>query len=192
MSTQVPVDAPWTATRPRSGTASRSTPGSASTPASPQTRKVGSAAFNALFGGEAREISLLYALWYVACAGDENNPGTFERLIDVQGGAQERRLVDGAQSLSLRMAAALGTRVQLSSPVRKVIQTSAGVEVVSDQVTVRAPRAILAVPPDAGAPASTSTRRCRRRATTTRSTARRAGCSRWRRCTPGRSGGTPG
>ena len=34
------------------------------------------AAVNALFGGEAREISLLYALWYVACAGDENNPGT--------------------------------------------------------------------------------------------------------------------
>jgi monoamine oxidase len=82
---------------------------------SPQTRKVAAAAFNALFGGEGREISLLYALWYIACAGDENNPGTFERLIDVQGGAQERRFVEGAQSLSLRMAAALGDRVQLST-----------------------------------------------------------------------------
>ncbi len=114
---------------------------------SPQTREVASAAFNALFGGEAREISLLYALWYIACAGDENNPGTFERLINVQGGAQERRFVDGAQSLSLRMAQALGRRVQLSAPVRTVTQTSDGVLVAGDRVSVRAGRAILAVPP---------------------------------------------
>ena len=118
---------------------------------SPQTREVASAAFNAIFGGEAREISLLYALWYVACAGDEDNPGTFERLIDVRGGAQERRFVDGAQSLSLRMATALGNRVQLSAPVRKVTQTADGVLVVSDRLERAGRRAILAVPPNLAA-----------------------------------------
>ena len=147
MSTQVPVDAPWTAAEAESWDSQTLDTWLREHTVSPQTREVASAAFNALFGGEAREISLLYALWYVACAGDENNPGTFERLINVQGGAQERRFVDGAQSLSLRMAAALGSRVQLSSPVRKVVQTSTGVEVVSDLVTVRASHAILALPP---------------------------------------------
>jgi monoamine oxidase len=147
MSTQVPVDAPWTADSAEEWDSQTFDTWLREHTASPQTRKVAAAAFNALFGGEAREISLLYALWYIACAGDENNPGTFERLIDVQGGAQERRFVDGAQSLSLRMAAALGDRVQLSTPVRKVTQTGDGVQVVSDRLTVRAARAILAVPP---------------------------------------------
>ena len=147
MSTQVPVDAPWTADSAEEWDSQTFDTWLREHTASPQTRKVAAAAFNALFGGEAREISLLYALWYIACAGDENNPGTFERLIDVQGGAQERRFVDGAQSLSLRMAAALGDRVQLSTPVRKVTQTGDGVQVVSDRLTVRAARGILAVPP---------------------------------------------
>ena len=147
MSTEVPVEAPWTADRAEEWDSQTLDTWLRAHTVSPQTRTVASAAFNAIFGGEAREISLLYALWYVACAGDEDDPGTFERLIDVRGGAQERRFVDGAQSLSLRMAAALGGRVQLSTPVRKVTQTAAGVEVVSDRLTVRAARAVLAVPP---------------------------------------------
>src|SRR3954471_22849583 len=138
LSAQVPVDAPWTADSAEEWDSQTLDTWLREHTASPQTRKVASAAFNALFGGEAREISLLYALWYVACAGDEGNPGTFERLIDVRGGAQERRFVDGAQSLSLRMARALGNRVQVSTPVRKVTQMASGVEVTSDRVTVRA------------------------------------------------------
>ena len=148
MSTQVPVDAPWTAADAEDWDRQTLETWLREHTTSPQTREVASAAFNALFGAEAREISLLYALWYVACAGDEDNPGTFERLIDVRGGAQERRFVDGAQSLSLRMAAALGERVQLSAPVRSVTQTADGVRVVSDRLSVQASRAIIAVPPN--------------------------------------------
>jgi monoamine oxidase len=151
MSTKVPIDAPWTADDAEEWDSQTLDTWLREHTVSPQTRKVASAAFEALWGGEAREVSLLYALWYVACAGDENNPGTFERLIDVQGGAQERRFVLGAQSLSLRMAAALGSRVHLSTPVRSVTQTASGVTVVSDRVTVRAARAILALPPALGA-----------------------------------------
>ena len=151
LSTQVPVDAPWTADSAEEWDGQTLDTWLREHTVSPQTREVASAAFNALFGAEAREISLLYALWYVACAGDENNPGTFERLIDVQGGAQERRFVEGAQSLSLRIAEALGSRVQPSSPVRRVVRTADGVQVVSDGATVRAAHAILAVPPTLGA-----------------------------------------
>ena len=80
LSTQVPVDAPWTADSAEEWDSQTLDTWLREHTVSPQTREVASAAFNALFGGEAREISLLYALWYVACAGDENNPGTFERL----------------------------------------------------------------------------------------------------------------
>jgi monoamine oxidase len=147
MSTSVPVDAPWTAQNADEWDSRTLDTWLREHTVSPQTRKVASAAFEALFGGEAREVSLLYALWYVACAGDQQNPGTFERLIDVKGGAQERRFVDGAQSLSLRMAAALGDSVQLSTPVRQVTQSASGVHVVSDRLSVQAAHAIVAIPP---------------------------------------------
>lgn len=147
MSTTVPVDAPWEA--PDAEEYDRQTLDTfiRSRTASPKLREIASGAFNAIFGAESREVSLLYALWYVACAGDEDNPGTFERLIDVQGGAQERRFVDGAQSMSLKMATALGNRVRLSSPVRHVSYGPDGVVVVSDGVTARGKRAIFALPP---------------------------------------------
>jgi monoamine oxidase len=147
MSTQVPVDAPWTAARAEEWDSQTLDTWLREHTTSEQTRKVASAAFEALFGGEAREVSLLYALWYVACAGDAQNPGTFERLINVTGGAQERRFVDGAQTMSLRMAAALGDRVHLSTPVRRIGQTAHGVVVVSDRVTASARRVVVAVPP---------------------------------------------
>src|SRR3954471_18788686 len=78
LSTEVPVDAPWTASSAQDWDSQTLDTWLREHTVSPQTRKVASAAFNAMFGCEAREISLLYALWYVACAGDEDNPGTFE------------------------------------------------------------------------------------------------------------------
>src|SRR3954452_21322951 len=147
MSTSVPVDAPWNADSAEDWDSQTLDTWLREHTTSPQTRKVASGAFNALFGAKAREVSLLYALWYVACAGDQQNPGTFERLIDVQGGAQERRFVTGAQSLSVRMAAQLGSRVQLSTPVREISRTAGAVRVVSDRMNVRAAHAIVAIPP---------------------------------------------
>jgi monoamine oxidase len=45
------------------------------------------------FGADNDELSLLFVLWYLACSGDENNKGTFERNSDTAGGAQESRFV---------------------------------------------------------------------------------------------------
>ncbi|MES1263434.1 MAG: FAD-dependent oxidoreductase, partial [Peristeroidobacter soli] len=112
-----------------------------------QTAKGLSAAFEALFGAESREISALFALHYVACAGTEGVPGTFERLANTRGGAQERKIVEGAQSLSKRMAAALAEHVQLSNPVRRIVQDETGVTVIGDRGTVRGKRVVVAVPP---------------------------------------------
>ncbi|MEK6805116.1 MAG: FAD-dependent oxidoreductase [Pseudomonadota bacterium] len=112
-----------------------------------QTAQNLSAGFEAVFGAEAREMSALFALHYIACAGTEGTPGTIERLLNTRNGAQERRVVEGAQAISKRMAAALGDRVLLSNPVRRIVQDRSGVTLIGDRATVRGKQAIVAVPP---------------------------------------------
>ena len=99
------------------------------------------------FGAEARELSLLFFLFFVASSGNERNPGTFERNSNTRGGAQESRFFGGSQVVPVEVAAQLGRRVVLGSPVRRIVQSRASVSVVSDRVTVRGKRVIVAVPP---------------------------------------------
>lgn len=112
-----------------------------------QTEKNFSAGFEALFGAEAREMSALFVLHYIACAGTEGTPGSFERLLNTRKGAQEQKIVEGAQALSQRMAADLGERVHLSTPVRRIVQDAGGVSVFSDRLQVRGQQVIVAIPP---------------------------------------------
>lgn len=69
------------------------------------------------------------------------------KLIEIERGAQQDRFVLGAQEVSLRIAAELGSAIELSSPVRRIVQDDAGVSVVTDRGTRRASYAIVAVPP---------------------------------------------
>src|SRR6185369_2746187 len=71
-----------------------------------------SAATEAIFGGEPRELSLLYTLFYIAASGNEQNVGTFERNFNTAGGAQERRFVGGAWTIAQRVASELGQMVR--------------------------------------------------------------------------------
>jgi monoamine oxidase len=105
----------------------------------------------ALYGGEPREASFLFTLAYVAAAGNESTPGTFERLFNVRNGAQQSRLVGGSQLISQRVAAALGPAVRLGTPVRRIAQSATGVTVESDDVTVTARHVVVAVPPNLAA-----------------------------------------
>lgn len=113
-----------------------------------QSEKNFSAAFEALFGAEAREMSALFFLHYVACAGTEGTPGSFERLLNTRAGAQEQKIVEGAQSICTRIAAELGPeRLRLSSPVRHIAQNESGVNVIGTHFVVRGKHVIVAVPP---------------------------------------------
>jgi monoamine oxidase len=148
MSQSVPVDAPWTASdaeqwdRQTLDTWLRD-----NTSGSDEFMAVTSAATEAIFGCEPRDISLLYALFYIAASGNEQNPGTFERNFNTAGGAQETRFVGGAQKIALRVAAHLGKRVVLNAPVRRIEQSSSGVTVTSDALIATGKRAIVAIPP---------------------------------------------
>ena len=107
-----------------------------------------SAATEAIFGCEPRELSLLYTLFYIAASGNEQNQGTFERNFNTTGGAQEtplrRRRADGSRWRSLL---GFGPRVVLNAPCAGSSSSTAGVTVFADGITVRGKRVIVAIPP---------------------------------------------
>jgi monoamine oxidase len=148
MSQSVPVRAPWSAAS--AGDWDGQTLWSWTTDQIAVTqrfREVMPIATRPIFGAEPRELSLLFVLFYIASSGNEHTTGTFERNFYTRGGAQQSRFVGGSQRVANLVAAALGRRLVLSSPVRKITQTRGGVLVESDRVTVKAKRAIVAIPP---------------------------------------------
>ena len=104
-------------------------------------REVFDVAVRVIFGAEPSELSLLYFLAYA------NAGGGLMHLVEIENGAQQDRFVLGAQSVSLRLAEALGDRVVLSAPARRVEQDAGGVTVHTDRGAFRGERAIVAVPP---------------------------------------------
>ncbi len=107
----------------------------------PIARELLDLAGRTVWGTGPEEISMLHALFYIRAA------GSFDKLIDTEGGAQQDRLEGGAQVLALRLAARLGDRVRLDAPVRRVEQRDDSVLVMGDEVEVEAQHAIVAVPP---------------------------------------------
>jgi monoamine oxidase len=94
-----------------------------------------------IWGAEPEELSLLHFAFYL------RSGGGFEMLTDVEGGAQQDRYVGGSQLVAIRAAEALGDRVVLSAPVRRIEHGPGGVTVTADGHSVRARRAIVAIPP---------------------------------------------
>ena len=80
----------------------------------PTARDLMRLAIWAVWAAEPEDVSLLSVLFYIRSA------GSFEALIDTEGGAQEARVVGGSQAISLRMAEELEDRVVLDAPVRRI------------------------------------------------------------------------
>lgn len=147
MSKSVPVDAPWEAPSAAEWDGQTLKTFIDSNTATDGFRKVAPLATRPIFGVEPRELSLLFTLFYIAASGNETTPGTFERNFNTRDGAQESRFEGGSQVIAFRMAADLKGRIVLRSPVRRIEQHGAGVTVVSDKLTVKAKRVIVAIPP---------------------------------------------
>src|SRR6266478_8356026 len=148
MSTSVPVDQPWESSSAEQW--DRQTLDTwlrANTSGNDEFMAVSSAATEAIFGCEPRDLSLLYTLFYIAASGDEQNAGTFERNFNTAGGAQESRFVGGAQTIALAMAGQLGVSVMLGKPVERIEQSSLGVTVYSGRLKAKGQRVIVAIPP---------------------------------------------
>jgi monoamine oxidase len=96
------------------------------------------AAVRAIFGAEPAELSLLYFLFYLRSGGG---------MMSLTDEAQRAYFVGGSQQISERLAARLGDSVLLGAPVRSIAQDADGVTVRAKDGTVRARRAVVAVPP---------------------------------------------
>jgi monoamine oxidase len=144
---EVGVDAPWAAAKAGEYDSQTLETYLAKNSLTPQFKALGAAACRPIFGAEPGELSLLFVLFYIASSGNETTPGTFERNFNTRAGAQQSRFVGGSQVIPLAMAAELGKRIVLRTPVRRIEQRRGGVRVVSDRVVVTAKHAIVAVPP---------------------------------------------
>jgi monoamine oxidase len=147
MSLGVPVDAPWTASNATEWDSTTLYSWLLSNNASDGALEVFAGVAGTLWGAEARDLSLLFALYYIAAAGDEATPGSLERLIDVDNGAQQYRFVGGSQLLAQLIAKGLGTSVVLNSPARAIQWSDNGVTIISDTQTFQASQVILAISP---------------------------------------------
>jgi monoamine oxidase len=147
MAATVPVNAPWKAPRAREWDAMTAADWAQANLTSANARKIFAVAWEALFGAEPRETSLLYALAYIATAGNEKTPGSVARLLTTGGGAQDSRFVGGSQRVAIEVAKRLGSQVVLGSPVSEIEQHHGRVIVTSKRFVVEAEHVIVAVPP---------------------------------------------
>lgn len=107
----------------------------------PIARELIGLAGRTVWGTGPEELSMLHVLFYVSAA------GSFDKLIDTEGGAQQDRLEGGAQELALGIAASLGERVWLGAPVRRIERRDHSVRIVADGLELEAQRVIVAAPP---------------------------------------------
>ena len=150
LSTEVPVDAPWQASRADEWdgqTLESWAETHSSYSANESFRRLVAVATRPIFGAEPREISFLFTLFYIAASGDEQHAGTFERNFSTRAGAQMWRFYGGTELLAQKMAESLGDRVVLRSPVTGIVQDDGRVMVHSERLEVSARRVIVAVPP---------------------------------------------
>jgi monoamine oxidase len=141
MAEQVPLGAPWTAAMAREWDGQTLETWKLANMTTDEGRDLLDLGVEAVFAGEPRDVSLLHVLFYIHSA------GSFDNLINTAGGAQESRFVGGSQLVSRRVAAALGRRVVLGSPVRRIVQKRRGVLVESDRVEVTARYCVVTAPP---------------------------------------------
>ena len=97
-------------------------------------------AIGGTYTSDTSEVSLLFALHQMASGGGP------EFVFGVEGGSQDSRIVGGMGAVYTPMAAEIGDSLHLSQPVRRITQDDDGVTVGADDITVRARRAVVAVP----------------------------------------------
>jgi monoamine oxidase len=139
----VPLDRPWEAKRAARLDAETFETWICRTARTDRGRDYFRVVGEAVFASDASAISMLHVAFYV-----RSGRGV-DMLVGTRGGAQQDRIVGGAQQIAERLVEPLGDAVRVSSPVRRIDhgEHDAEVRVHADGVEVRARRVVVAVPP---------------------------------------------
>jgi monoamine oxidase len=138
---RVPADAPWTAPKAAELDAQTLASWVRKAARTKKARSLLEIATGTVMGAGTAELSALWMLSYV------NSAGSFDALIETEGGAQQDRFAGGSQLISQKLAAELGDAVVLSAPVRRIAQDGGGLDIDAGGFQARAQRVIVAVPP---------------------------------------------
>ena len=143
MARRVPLEAPWEAPKARLWDGQTFATWVHRNTRTADARSLFELVTEAVWAAEPADVSLLHVLFYA------RSGSGFNSLIGTDGGAQQDRFEGGSQRLALLMAQELGEdRVRLGEPVRRIEHGGDGITVHADGgTTVRARRAIVAVPP---------------------------------------------
>ena len=139
---KIPLDEPWTAARAERLDARTFGAWIRKNTASASAAALLALAAEAVFAAEPDELSLLHVLFYA------HSGGSFQRLIDTTGGAQQDRFTGGSALIADRLAAQLGPDVlRLRAPVTKISVTGGAVTARTAAAEFTAARIIVTAPP---------------------------------------------
>jgi monoamine oxidase len=136
----IPLEAPWNAKKAAKWDQTTVAQWLARNVPSAAARDLLETAIGGTYTSDTSEVSLLFALHQMASGG---GPGF---VFGIKDASQDSRIVGGMGAVYGPMASEIGDSLHLSQPVRRVDQDADGVTVRSDDMTVRAHRAIVAVP----------------------------------------------
>jgi monoamine oxidase len=149
MAESVPLEEPWMAPKALSWDGQTFASWIRTNVRTTAARSLFELATEAVWAAEPSDVSLLHVLFYT------RSGSGFNSLVGTGGGAQEDRFHGGSQRIAELMAEQLGAeRLRLGAPVRSIEHGGHGVVLRADGaeggpagLTVRARRAIVAVPP---------------------------------------------
>jgi monoamine oxidase len=136
----IPLEAPWEAKKAEKWDRMTLAQWLAKNVASKAAHDLLDTAISGCYTSAASEVSMLFMLYQMGSAGGPSF------VLGGKGASQDARVVGGMGAIYEQVAAELGDAVQLSQPVRYITQDADGVTVRSEHESVRAQRAIVAVP----------------------------------------------
>ncbi|HEX3288344.1 MAG TPA: FAD-dependent oxidoreductase [Mycobacterium sp.] len=136
----IPLDAPWDARKAGKWDSITVAQWLDHHVRSPAARDLLETAIGGTYTSDTSEVSLLFALHQMASGGGP------EFVFGVEGGSQDSRIVGGMGAVYGPIAAEVGDSLHLAQPVRRIDQDDDGVTVRAEDMTVRARRAVVAVP----------------------------------------------
>jgi monoamine oxidase len=105
-------------------------------------RKIIMAGLETVYGCDLDQLSVLHALFYI------KSGTSLEVLLNIEGGAQQERLVGGMQSLAIQTAEPFKNRILTNCPVQYIRKNGDHYELGNEQQMVKAKHVVLALPPN--------------------------------------------